>query len=130
MRRITLIAIFAVTLVAAPNRAEAAGACPQYEKALARYLPAKTVKTFSRIAYRESRCNPKSVSAVRRTGYPDVGLLQIQGSWRTVTYQVCRLKPTDSHIKALTRVGCNLAVARYLYDNGGLGHWRGTSGKK
>jgi hypothetical protein len=128
MRRITITAIFLLTLVAAPNRVEAAGSCPQYERVLAKYLPPKTVKTFSRIAYRESRCNPKSVSAVRGTGYPDIGLLQIQGSWRTVTYRICRLKPTDSHIKALQRLDCHLRVARYLYDHGGLGHWRGGSG--
>jgi len=24
----------------------------------------------------------------------------------------------------LFKVDCNLAVAKYLYDNGGLGHWR------
>lgn len=131
MRRITFIAIFAVALFTAPNRVDAGGSCPQYERLLARYLPAHTVKTFSRIAYRESRCNPKSISAVRKsTGYPDIGLLQIQGSWRTVTYQVCRLKPTERHITALTRLDCHLRVARYLYDNGGLGHWRASSGTK
>lgn len=129
MRRLLAISIFALTLVAAPNRVEASGSCPQYEAVLRRYLPAKTVKTFSRIAWRESRCNPKSISAVRRsTGYPDVGLLQIQGSWRTVTIAIC--KPRGSHIKALTGLDCQLRVARYLYDNGGLGHWRATSGKK
>jgi len=110
-----------------PTQAAAAavGSCPQYEALFKRYgLPAKT---FSKIAWRESRCNPKSVSAVRRTGYPDIGLLQIQGSWRTVTRQVCRLKPSESHVKALTRLSCHMAVARYLYENGGLGHWKGSS---
>lgn len=134
MRRTFLTAILTLCLVTAtPARpAEAvAGRCPQYEKELARYFPKNVVATFSRIAYRESRCNPKSVSAVRRsTGYPDVGLLQIQGSWRTVTYRVCRLQPTQSHITALTGLTCQLRVARYLYENGGLGHWRATSGKK
>jgi len=128
MRRITIIAILALSIVAAPNRVDAGGSCPQYEAVLRRYLPAKTVKTFSRIAWRESRCNPKSISAVRRsTGYPDVGLLQIQGSWRTVTIAIC--KPRGSHIKALTGLDCQLRVARYLYDNGGLGHWRASSGQ-
>lgn len=130
MRRITLIAIFAVTLLAAPNRAEAAGTCPQYEKVLARYFPRDVVPVMSRIAYRESRCNPKSISAIRKsTGYPDIGLLQTSGSWRTVTRRICRLKPTESHITALTRLECHLRVARYLYDNGGLGHWRASSGR-
>jgi hypothetical protein len=31
--------------------------------------------------------------------------------------------PRDQVIQALRQVPCNLAVARYLYDNGGLGHW-------
>ena len=110
-----------------PARADAAsGRCPQWEPLFKKFgLP---VKTFSKIAFRESRCNEKSVSAVRKsTGYPDVGLVQIQGSWRTVTYRVCKLKPNQSHIRALTKPTCNLAVARYLYDNGGLGHWKGSS---
>lgn len=64
----------------------------------------------------------------KSTGRPDVGLLQIQGSWSTVTQQVCNV-PRNRVIKALTNVDCNLRVARYLYDNGGMGHWRVTSGK-
>jgi len=129
MRRILVTAILALSIVAAPSPAQASGSCPQYEAVMAKYLPRNTIKTFSRIAWRESRCNPKSVSAVRRsTGYPDVGLLQIQGSLRTVTIAIC--KPRGSHIKALTGLDCQLRVARYLYDHGGLGHWRATSGKK
>lgn len=113
------------TLTLTPGAAHAtSGSCPQWEALFKRHgLPAKT---FSRIAWRESRCNPKSVSATRRsTGRPDVGLLQIQGSWRTVTMQVCR--PKGSHIIALTDPVCNVKVARYLYDHGGLGHWKGSS---
>jgi hypothetical protein len=130
MRRIVLLLLPLSLLALGTSPAKASpvgGSCPQYEKDIARYFPRSVVKTMSRIAWRESRCNPKSVSAVRSTGYPDVGLLQIQGSWRSVTYQIC--KPKRDHIKALTNVECNLRVARYLYDNGGLGHWRGTSGK-
>jgi hypothetical protein len=122
------VTILAISAFITPAQAEAAtgGACPQWEKHFRKYgLPPKT---FSKIAFRESRCNEKSVSAVRRsTGYPDVGLVQIQGSWRTVTYAICKLKPNQSHIRALTNVDCNLRVARYLYDNGGLGHWKGSS---
>lgn len=120
------MALVALSTLTITSPADAAtGRCPQWEKAFKKYgLP---VKTFSKIAYRESRCNPRSVSAVRKTGYPDVGLVQVQGSWRTVTYQVCKLKPSQSHIRALTTVDCNLRVARYLYDNGGLGHWKGSS---
>lgn len=129
MRRIAILLLPLALLPVGISPAKAVGgSCPQYEAQIARYFPRSVVKTFSRIAWRESRCNPKSVSAVRRsTGYPDVGFLMIQGSWRTVTYAIC--KPKRDHIKALTNLDCNLRVARYLYDNGGLAHWRGTSGK-
>ena len=120
------IALISTALSTAPAQAKA-GSCPQWEAMFKRHgLPAKV---FSKIAYRESRCNPKSVSAVRKsTGRPDVGLLQIQGSWVTVTSQVCRV-PRKRVVQALTNPTCNVRVARYLYDNGGLGHWRVTSGK-
>lgn len=107
-------------------KASTAGSCPKYEKLIRKYnLP---VKQFSYIAYRESRCNPKSVSEVRKsTGKPDVGLLQIQASWATVTRNICHVTYAKV-IKALTNVKCNLAVASYLYKNGGIGHWKGSSG--
>jgi hypothetical protein len=67
------------------------------------------------------------LSPVRKsTGRPDVGLLQIQGSWATVTRAVCKKQDV---IKALLNAKCNVKVAGYLYRNGGLGHWRATSGK-
>jgi hypothetical protein len=100
--------------------------CPKLEPILAQYFPAKVVPVMSKIAYRESRCNPRSLSAIRKNGRPDVGLLQIQGSWVTVTRAVCKKQDV---IKALLNIKCNLKVARYLYDNGGLSHWRATSGK-
>lgn len=120
------LALLSTALTTAPADA-AAGTCPQWEPLFRKHgLP---VKVFSRIAYRESRCNPKSVSAVRRsTGRPDVGLLQIQGSWVTVTSAVCDV-PRKRVVFALTDPVCNVKVARYLYDNGGMGHWRGASGK-
>ena len=77
---------------------------------------------FSYIAWRESRCSPAALSVTRWTGKPDVGLLQIQGSWVTVTSNVCKVPRADV-INALLDVHCNLAVARYLFQNGGLGHW-------
>ena len=118
------LALLSTALTTAPAQA-AQGTCPQWEPLFRKHgLP---VKVFSRIAYRESRCNPKSVSAVRKsTGRPDVGLLQIQGSWVTVTSQVCRV-PRKRVVLALTDPSCNVRVARYLYDNGGMGHWRGSS---
>jgi len=123
--------IMALTLIfslSTPAHASAAAqSCPKWEPLLAKHFPAKVVPELSRIAYRESRCNPSSLSPVRKsTGRPDVGLLQIQGSWATVTRAVCK-KPDV--IKALLDPQSNVKVARYLYDNGGLRHWRATSGK-
>lgn len=113
-----------------PAQAEAAtrGDCPQHHAILKKYgLPPKI---FGPIAWRESRCSWTSISAIRKTGYPDVSLLQIQGSWRTLTRQICRLKPNQNHIVALTRPDCHLRVAAHLYNGGkGLGNWRATSGK-
>jgi hypothetical protein len=117
-----------ITTALSVNSVDAAsGACSQWEPLFRKHgLPAKT---FSKIAWRESRCNPKSISAVRKlTGRPDVGLLQIQGSWSTVTQQICNVSRKQV-VRALTDASCNVRVARYLYDNGGLGHWRVTSGK-
>jgi len=94
--------------------------CPQWVPLFKEYgLPHKV---FSYIAWRESRCNPRSTSAVRWTKYPDVGLLQIQGSWITVTSNVCKVDRNKVQ-DALRNIHCNLSVAKYLYENGGLGHW-------
>lgn len=121
------IALLTTALSTAPADA-ATGRCPQWEPLFRKWgLP---VKEFSRIAWRESRCNPKSVSKVRSTGYPDVGLLQIQGSWATLTGEICGVpRKRQRIVLALTDPVCNVKVATYLYDNGGLGHWRVGSGK-
>jgi hypothetical protein len=92
--------------------------CPQWEAKFREYgLP---VVAFSYISWRESRC---SVSAhnttLNRNKTHDLGLVQINSSWRTVTRNIC-----GTGIKGLFNVDCNLSVAKYLYDNGGLGHWR------
>lgn len=94
--------------------------CPRWEPLFEQYGLPKTV--FSYIAWRESRCQPNALSVTRWTGKPDAGLLQIQGSWVTVTSHVCKV-PRQRVVQALLDVHCNLAVARYLYQNGGLGHW-------
>ena len=122
-----LMAISLILALSTPAHADAAAlSCPKWEPLMAEYFPKKVVPVMSKIAYRESRCNPKSLSAIRSNGRPDVGLLQIQGSWATVTRAVCKKQDV---IKALLNVRCNLKVAQYLYRNGGLGHWRATSGK-
>ena len=91
--------------------------CPQWEPKFREHgLP---VKAFSFIAYRESRCNPKAHNTtLNRNGTQDLGLVQVNSSWRTVTRNIC-----GTDITGLFNVDCNLSVAKYLYDNGGLGHW-------
>ena len=123
-----VMAFMLTTALFAPAPASAAAnSCPKWEPLLAQHFPAKVVPVMSRIAYRESRCNPASLSVVRKsTGRPDVGLMQIQGSWATVTRAVCKKQDV---VKALLNVQCNVILAGYLYNNVGLGHWRATSGK-
>jgi hypothetical protein len=106
--------------------------CPRWEPYFKKYgLP---VKKFSYIAWRESRCQIKSVNArwdtngnivwtLNKDGSYDSGLLQINSTWKTVTKNIC-----GGGIELLLTLDCNLKVARYLYDNGGLGHWKATSG--
>jgi peptidoglycan hydrolase-like protein with peptidoglycan-binding domain len=122
--------------------------CPKYEKLLKQHgLP---VKEFSFIMWRESKCQPKAIGWNYKKGYShrncqlspahiykrcpavrsyDIGLLQINSSWLTVTAKVCK-RPARQIIKSLTNVDCNLKVAKHLYENGGMHHWRGTSGMK
>lgn len=92
--------------------------CPQWEAKFREYgLP---VVAFSYISYRESRCNVNAWNrTLNKNGSQDLGLVQINSSWKTVTRNIC-----GTEIKGLFNVDCNLSVAKYLYDNGGLGHWR------
>jgi hypothetical protein len=122
------MALSLILALSAPAHASAAAnSCPQWEPLLRQHFPAKVVPVMSRIAYRESRCTERALSPVRKsTGRPDVGLLQVQGSWATVTRAVCKKQDV---IKALLNAECNVKVAGHLYRNGGLGHWRATSGK-
>lgn len=120
--------------------------CPKWESLIKQYdLP---VKEFSYIMWRESRCEPKAIGWNYKPGTGhwscklapaaqykkckavksyDSGLLQINSSWVTVTSQVCKSKWGDMAV--LLAPKCNLAVARYLYDNGGMHHWKATSGR-
>jgi len=94
--------------------------CPQFEDEFAEFgLP---VQTFSYIAWRESKCNPMAWNkTLNRNGSQDRGLVQINSSWVTVTARECASQKGD--LSVLFDVRCNLAVARYLYRNGGLRHW-------
>ena len=94
--------------------------CPQWEDEFAAFgLP---VEAFSYIAYRESRCNPLAHNkTLNRNGTQDRGILQINSSWVSVTAKECASQKGD--LSVLFDIRCNLAVARYLYRNGGLRHW-------
>lgn len=107
--------------------------CPKYEQLFHDY-GLHPVDVFSYIAWRESRCNPKSVNAIwengkivwtlNKNGSYDSGLLQINSSWKTVTSQVCGSKFGD--LKVLKNLDCNLKVAKHLLENssGKLANWR------
>lgn len=105
------------------------------------------VEAFTKICYRESRGVERAIGWNYKRGKThkdcrrapadtyrkcpavssfDLGIWQINSTWVTVTKQVCR-RP-DLGIFALLEPSCNAAVAGYLYRNGGLGHWRATSG--
>jgi hypothetical protein len=104
--------------------------CPRWHHKFAEHgLPARI---FSYIAWRESRCRPNAINArfnsrgeitwtLNRDGSIDRGLIQVNSTWLTVTSQVC--KAPRGQLDVLFDVDCNLAVARYLYNNGGLAHW-------
>lgn len=155
MKRIAVILIAAV--MAAPNPALAASATP-YEKAVqeackrwepmmrAHGLP---VKVFTKIAYRESRCQPRAIGWNYHRGKShrdcklshattyrrckavksyDIGLFQINSTWKSLTRKVCRAPGAD--ILILQKPECNMRVAARLYDGGkGLSNWRATSGR-
>lgn len=107
--------------------------CPQFEPLFEQY-GLKPVEVFSYIAWRESRCDPSKANArwkngkivwtLNKDGSYDVGLLQINSTWRTVTADACGTQWGD--MSALYDVSCNLKVAKFLLDNtdGGLGNWR------
>ena len=132
----TVVPTTAVTPTTTPDEdyigTESDQRCPRWEPYFKEYgLPPKK---FSYIAWRESRCQIKAVNArwdtngnivwtLNKDGSFDSGLLQINSTWKTVTKNVC-----GGGIDLLLTLDCNLRVAKYLYDNGGLGHWAATSG--
>jgi hypothetical protein len=120
--------------------------CPEYEAMIRKHgLP---VKEFSFYMWRESKCEPKAIGWNYRNGTDhnncvltpaatykncrairsyDIGLLQVNSGHKTITAQICK-RPRRQLIKSLTDPSCNLKVAKYLYDNGGSAHWKGSSG--
>ena len=91
--------------------------CPQWESKFVEYgLPPRL---FSFISWRESRCDPQAHNTkLNKDGSQDLGLLQINSTWKTVTKNIC-----GTSIDGLFDVDCNLKVAKYLYENGGASHW-------
>lgn len=91
--------------------------CPEWEDELRqRGFP---VELFSYIMWRESRCMPDAHNTtLNRDKSQDLGLLQINSTWKTVTKNIC-----GTGIRGLFNPDCNLRVAKYLYENGGAGHW-------
>ena len=123
-----------------------ANSCPQWHNKLKQYgLP---VAEFSRIMYRESRCEPKVIGWNYRAGTSykdcklspastykrckavrsyDSGLLQVNSGWVTLTAQTCQSALGD--LTVLLQPDCNLAVSGAIYKGSGIGNWRATSGK-
>lgn len=109
-----VLVVLLVAFTVARSDAVTLRSCPQYERLLAAHgLPART---FSRIMYRESRCQPAAVN--RRSGAR--GLLQVMpqhvGHWHTCAMTRAAL---------LTPAG-NVACAAALYRAAGLSPWRVT----
>lgn len=116
--------------------------CPEWHDALRKAgLP---VRVLAPIMWRESRCQPRAIGWNYKQGKShkncklspartyrkcsavksyDIGLLQVNSSWRSVTKAICK----SSDILILQKPSCNIAVAAYLYNNGGSSHWRATS---
>lgn len=110
--------------------------CPKWEAKFREYgLP---VEVFSYIAYRESRCNPKSVNArwnskgqltytLNNNGTWDSGLVQINSSWVRTVREVCNVDEGSfrKDLEALLKVDCNLKVAKWIMENssGKLRNW-------
>lgn len=102
--------------------------CPKFEDAFRKY-GLKPVATFSYIAYRESRCrikainiiygkNGKVVWALNKNGTFDSGLMQINSGHRQIVRKIC-----GGGLDKLMLLDCNLRVAKYLLNHGGLQHW-------
>jgi len=132
MRRFYVVLLAFLILFASPSFAAeqvVVKRCPQFEYLFRKHkMP---VETFSRIAFRESRCRQSAVNArwrngkivwtLNKNGTYDSGLLQINSGWKTVTARVCGAKWGD--LTVLYDPECNVAVGAFLYHNSGLGHW-------
>jgi hypothetical protein len=139
----TVVAMIASVVKAADIPSDPTMRCPQFEELFEWYgLPPDV---FSYVAWRESRCLPdvvgfnlvkgmskdscKAKEPEQRRECPefwsyDTGLLQVNSTWKSVTRRFCPPRAGQQFDMLVLRdVHCNLRVARYLYANGGLGHW-------
>jgi hypothetical protein len=153
MRRLVAATFLAVSIilinpVESSVEASKPWKCPRYTAQIKKTFPRKDWRRMDAIMWRESKCirqaagwnyhkgkthrhckdngyfhNRQKCKAVRSW---DIGLWQINSQWNTVTTRLCG---QNTRTKVLMNVDCNFRVAKYLYDNGGLHHWRGTSGK-
>lgn len=132
-RKIRLTSLFIVGLFLFPSlpASAASGSCPQFEPLFRKY-GLEPVKTFSQIAWRESRCRIKAINAkwgvngeiiwtLNKNGTFDSGLLQINSGHRGHVRKVCK-----ADLDKLLTLDCNLKMAKFLLDNGGLNHWKAT----
>lgn len=143
----TLLITATLAVTGTESEAKTSYPCPKYHKMLREHgLP---VKIFAPIMWRESKCKPKAIGWNYRDGMShrdcklshartyrkckavksyDVGLLQINSSWVTLTAKVCKAK--RGKMLVLQKPSCNLKVAAVLYAGGkGLANWQGTSGR-
>jgi hypothetical protein len=111
--------------------------CPEFEPLFAKHgLP---VEVFSYIAYRESRCNPKSINAtwdkngkmtyhLNRDRSWDSGLLQINSCWHSRVKEVFGVDTGSKRkdMEVLLDVENNIRFAAWIMDNssGKLANWR------
>lgn len=139
----TVIAMVASVVKAADVPSDPVKRCPEFESVFEAYgLP---VEVFSYVAWRESRCivdivgynvvkgmsadsckakKPQKRRECAAFWSYDIGLLQINSTWKSVTKRFCPPRVGQKFDMLVLRdLHCNMRVARYLYQNGGLGHW-------
>ena len=123
-----LIGFFPMPATAKAVPSDSTKRCPKFEPLFEKYglFP---VDTFSYIAWRESRCRIKAINALwdddgnmvwslNKNGTWDSGLLQINSGHRENVKKVCK-----GDLDRLMMLDCNLRMAKFLLDNGGLRHW-------
>lgn len=115
---LSILTSLVLLLTGLVGTAEAAPrSCPRYEALLAAHrMP---VRSFSRIMFRESRCNPSAVNRRSST----TGLLQIHPVHRRWIAQHYGI-PMSSVMQWLKNPANNVAVAAILYHQNGMRPWR------